>query len=196
MNKVSYALGLSIGKNFLTSGFEVENYEDFLSGLKAAMQEDTPAISFEEAKGVIDKYFKEIQVKELQQNKELGEEFLKINSLKKGVITLDNGLQYEVIRQGTGDKPKLEDTVKCHYHGTLINGTVFDSSMDRGEPIGFPLQGVIKGWTEILQLMPVGSKWKVTIPSELAYGERGAGQHIRPNSVLIFIIELLDIVKK
>lgn len=194
MNKISYALGLSIGQNFLSSGFEVDSIDDFVDGLQSAMNEKEPKISYEEAKDVINKYFIEVQKRELEKNKELGEEFLKINSHKKGVIALDSGLQYEIIKEGNGRKPSIDDTVRCHYHGTLINGLVFDSSIDRGEPAEFPLKGVIKGWTEILQLMPVGSKWKVTIPSELAYGERGAGQNIRPNSTLIFIIELLDIV--
>lgn len=194
MNKISYALGLSIGQNFLSSGFEVDSIDDFVDGLQSAMNEKEPKISYEEAKDVINKYFIEVQKRELEKNKELGEEFLKINSHKKGVITLDSGLQYEIIKEGNGRKPSIDNTVRCHYHGTLINGLVFDSSIDRGEPAEFPLKGVIKGWTEILQLMPVGSKWKVTIPSELAYGERGAGQNIRPNSTLIFIIELLDIV--
>lgn len=195
MNKVSYALGLSIGQNFLASGFEQISYEDFIEGLKAAMEQTDPKLSIEEAKTVVNEYFMEVQAKAVKLNKEAGEEFLKINAHKEGVTTLPSGLQYEVIKMGDGAKPILTDTVRCHYHGTLINGVVFDSSMDRGEPAEFPLQGVIKGWTEILQLMPVGSKWKVTIPSELAYGDRGAGQHIQPGSTLIFIIELLDIVK-
>lgn len=194
MDKVSYALGLSIGQNFLSSGFENIQYDDFLSGLKAVMQEEKPELSFEEAKTIINQYFVELQQKAIRLNKEAGEEFLKINGHKAGVVTLESGLQYEVIKQGEGKKPQLKDTVRCHYHGTLINGVVFDSSMDRGEPAEFPLQGVIKGWTEVLQLMPVGSKWKVTIPSDLAYGDRGAGQKIQPGSTLIFIIELLDIV--
>lgn len=195
MDKVSYALGLSIGQNFLASGFEHISYEDFVQGLKAAMEQEDPKLSIDEAKTVINEYFTEVQAKAVRLNKEAGEEFLKINGHKEGVTTLESGLQYEVIKMGEGSKPTLEDTVRCHYHGTLINGIVFDSSMDRGEPAEFPLRGVIKGWTEILQLMPVGSKWKVTIPSELAYGDRGAGQHIQPGSTLVFIIELLDIVK-
>lgn len=194
MDKVSYALGLSIGQNFVASGFEGLNYDEFLAGLKSIMQGETPSMSFEEAKGVINQYFTEVQAKAVKLNKEAGEEFLKINAHKEGVTTLESGLQYEIIKQGDGAKPKLEDAVRCHYHGTLINGIVFDSSIDRGEPAEFPLRGVIKGWTEILQLMPVGSKWKVTIPSDLAYGDRGAGQHIQPGSTLIFIIELLNIV--
>lgn len=194
MDKVSYALGLSIGQNFLSSGFENIQYDDFLSGLKAVMQEEKPEISFEEAKSIINQYFVELQEKAVRLNKEAGAEFLKINGHKAGVVTLESGLQYEVIKQGDGKKPQLKDTVRCHYHGTLINSVVFDSSIERGQPAEFPLQGVIKGWTEVLQLMPVGSKWKVTIPSDLAYGDRGAGQKIQPGSTLIFIIELLDIV--
>lgn len=194
MDKVSYALGLSIGQNFKSSGFENVMAEDFIAGLNAVMADEKPAMTFDEAKAVINEYFVEVQAKAVKLNKEAGEEFLKINGHKQGVTTLPSGLQYEVVKMGEGAKPKLTDTVRCHYHGTLINGVVFDSSMDRGEPAEFPLQGVIKGWTEILQLMPVGSKWKVTIPSNLAYGDRGAGQHIQPGSTLIFIIELLDIV--
>lgn len=194
MNKVSYALGLSIGQNFKASGFEGIIAEDFLAGLNAVLEGTEPTMTIEEAKSVINQYFQEVQARAIRLNKEAGEEFLKINAHKAGVITLPSGLQYEVIKEGDGPKPQLKDTVRCHYHGTLINGVVFDSSMDRGEPAEFPLQGVIKGWTEILQLMPVGSKWRVTIPSDLAYGDRGAGQHIQPGSTLVFIIELLGIV--
>lgn len=194
MNKVSYALGLSIGQNFKASGFEGIIAEDFLAGLNAVLEGTEPTMTIEEAKSVINQYFQEVQARAIRLNKEAGEEFLKINAHKAGVVTLPSGLQYEVIKEGDGPKPQLKDTVRCHYHGTLINGVVFDSSMDRGEPAEFPLQGVIKGWTEILQLMPVGSKWRVTIPSDLAYGDRGAGQHIQPGSTLVFIIELLGIV--
>ncbi len=194
MNKVSYALGLSIGQNFKASGFEGIIAEDFLAGLNAVLEGTEPTMTIDEAKSVINQYFQEVQARAIRLNKEAGEEFLKINAHKAGVVTLPSGLQYEVIKEGDGPKPQLKDTVRCHYHGTLINGVVFDSSMDRGEPAEFPLQGVIKGWTEILQLMPVGSKWRVTIPSDLAYGDRGAGQHIQPGSTLVFIIELLGIV--
>lgn len=195
MNKVSYALGLSIGQNFQASGIDDLNVEDFVNGLKDVLEQKEPSLSYNEAQQVINTYFTELQEKTNRLNKEAGEEFLKINGLKKGVTTLPSGVQYEVAKMGEGAKPTLNDTVRCHYHGTLINGKVFDSSMDRGEPAEFPVSGVIKGWTEVLQLMPVGSKWKVTIPSELAYSERGAGAMIGPNSTLIFIIELLDIVK-
>ena len=196
MNKVSYALGLSIGQNFRASGFDEINLDDFLSGVRDVLEGSEPQMSYDEAKVVINDYFQEVRRKAVEQNKEAGEEFLKINSHKAGVVTLPSGLQYEVIKMGDGAKPALTDTVECHYHGTLINGQVFDSSMDRGQTAKFPLQGVIKGWTEILQLMPVGSKWKVTIPSDLAYGDRGAGEMIQPGSTLIFIIELIAIVGK
>jgi len=196
MDKVSYALGLSIGQNFRASGFDEINFEDFLSGVRDVYNQSEPAMSYDEAKTIINEYFQEVQKKAVAQNKEAGEEFLKSNAHKAGVTTLPSGLQYEVIKMGDGPKPQLTDSVECHYHGTLINGQVFDSSMDRGETATFPLQGVIKGWTEILQLMPVGSKWKVTIPSDLAYGDRGAGQMIQPGSTLIFIIELIAIVNK
>ena len=196
MNKVSYALGLSIGQNFRASGFDEINLDDFLSGVRDVLEGSEPQMSYDEAKVVINDYFQEVRRKAVQQNKEAGEEFLKINGHKTGVVTLPSGLQYEVIKMGEGEKPALTDTVECHYHGTLINGQVFDSSMDRGQTAKFPLQGVIKGWTEVLQLMPVGSKWKVTIPSDLAYGDRGAGEMIQPGSTLIFIIELIAIVGK
>lgn len=195
MDKVSYALGLSIGNNFKSSGIDSVVMDDFMQGLSDVLEEKAPQLSYDEAKREIEAYFMDLQQKAVKLNKEAGEEFLKINAHKEGVTTLPSGLQYEVIKMGEGLKPTLSDTVTCHYHGTLINGIVFDSSMDRGEPASFPLRGVIAGWTEILQLMPVGSKWKVTIPSDLAYGDRGAGEHIKPGSTLIFIIELLSINK-
>ena len=196
MDKVSYALGLSIGQNFRASGFDEINFEDFLTAFRTVYEEGQPEMSYEEAKEVINNYFQDVQRRAIERNKEAGEEFLKINGHKAGVTTLPSGLQYEVIKMGEGPKPQLTDSVECHYHGTLINGQVFDSSMDRGETATFPLQGVIKGWTEILQLMPVGSKWKVVIPADLAYGDRGAGQMIQPGSTLIFIIVLIAIAAK
>lgn len=195
MDKLSYALGLSIAKNFQASGIERIDIDTFMQALEDVYKGQKPAIGFEEAKSVMDSFFGALQDRLSRQNDEQGKEFLKINGLKKGVITTADGLQYEVIKMGDGPKPTLNDTVRCHYHGTLINGMVFDSSMDRGEPVDFPLNAVIKGWTEVLQLMPVGSKWKVTIPSELAYGSQGAGGVIGPNTTLIFIIELLEILK-
>ena len=195
MDKVSYALGLSIGNNFQTSGIKQLQVEDFVKGLEDVFGEKQPAISYEEAKQVINDYFMKLQQERLEINKQAGAEFLEINRHKAGVVELPSGLQYEILKQGTGAKPSANDKVKCHYHGTLINGTVFDSSVQRGEPATFGVSQVIPGWVEALQLMPVGSKWRLFIPSNLAYGEHGAGDVIEPNSTLIFDVELLDIVK-
>ena len=195
MDKVSYALGLSIGNNFQNSGIKKLQVEDFVKGLEDVLGEKQPAISYEEAKQVINDYFMKLQQERLEINKQAGAEFLEINRHKAGVVDLPSGLQYEILKQGTGAKPSANDKVKCHYHGTLINGTVFDSSVQRGEPATFGVSQVIPGWVEALQLMPVGSKWRLFIPSNLAYGEHGAGDVIEPNSTLIFDVELLDIVK-
>ena len=194
MDKVSYALGLSIGNNLISSGIKNLNTEDFIKGVSDVLLGKAPDISYDEAKQVINDYFVKLQSEQVKLNKEAGEEFLRINKEKPGVITLPSGLQYEIINKGTGAKPKATDSVKCHYHGTLINGTVFDSSVQRGEPATFGVSQVIQGWVEALQLMETGSKWRLFIPSELAYGARGAGEVIGPNSALIFEVELLDIV--
>ena len=140
------------------------------------------------------KYFEKLQNERGAAAKSAGEEFLAANKQQAGVITLESGLQYKVISEGNGAIPKIGDTVRCHYEGRLINGTVFDSSYKRNEPAEFPVNGVIAGWVEALQLMPVGSKWQLFIPSELAYGAHGAGQAIGPNETLIFDIELIDII--
>ena len=195
MDKVSYALGLSIGNNFQNSGINDLQIEDFVKGLKDILGDQTPEISYDEAKQVINDYFMELQKEKFEINKKAGEEFLNINKGKAGVVTLPSGLQYQVLQKGEGPKPTASDKVKCHYHGTLINGTVFDSSVQRGEPAVFGVSQVIPGWVEALQLMPVGSKWRLFIPSDLAYGEHGAGEAIEPNSALVFDVELLDIVK-
>lgn len=195
MDKISYALGLSIGNNFQNSGINNLQVEDFVKGLKDVLSEAQPEISYDEAKQVINDYFMNLQKERLELNKKAGEEFLNINKGKAGVVTLPSGLQYQVLKQGEGAKPAASDKVKCHYHGTLINGTVFDSSVQRGEPAVFGVSQVIPGWVEALQLMPVGSKWRLFIPSNLAYGEHGAGDAIEPNSALVFDVELLDIVK-
>ena len=148
------------------------------------------------AQAYIQTYFTEASARDANKTKEEGEKFLAENKAKKDVITTESGLQYQVVTEGTGAKPTAEDVVKVHYTGTLLDGTKFDSSLDHGgEPAQFPVGGVIKGWTEVLQLMPVGSKYIVWIPSELAYGPQGAGRDIKPNSTLKFEIELLDIVK-
>ena len=195
MDKVSYALGLSIGNNFQNSGINDLQIEDFVKGLKDILGGQTPEISYDEAKQVINDYFMKLQKEKFEINKKAGEEFLNINKGKAGVVTLPSGLQYQVLQKGEGPKPTASDKVKCHYHGTLINGTVFDSSVQRGEPAVLGVSQVIPGWVEALQLMPVGSKWRLFIPSDLAYGEHGAGEAIEPNSALVFDVELLDIVK-
>ena len=195
MDKVSYAIGLSIGNNFQNSGINDLQIEDFVKGLKDILGGQTPEISYDEAKQVINDYFMKLQKEKFEINKKAGEEFLNINKGKAGVVTLPSGLQYQVLQKGEGPKPTASDKVKCHYHGTLINGTVFDSSVQRGEPAVFGVSQVIPGWVEALQLMPVGSKWRLFIPSDLAYGEHGAGEAIEPNSALVFDVELLDIVK-
>lgn len=194
MNKLSYALGLSIGNNFRTSGISKIDLDSFQKGLKHVLEEAQPEMTYDEAKQVINDYFAELQAEKLTLNKQAGEEFLNINKGKEGVVTLASGLQYQILKSGDGAKPAATDQVRCHYHGTLIDGTVFDSSVQRGEPAVFGVSQVIKGWVEALQLMAVGSKWRLFIPSDLAYGAAGAGQTIEPNSALIFDVELLNIL--
>ena len=194
MNKLSYALGLSMGNNFKSSGIQSLNIDDFANGVKAIYENIKPEMSYDEAKQIINEFFTRMQQEITEKNREIGEKFLVENKKRAGVITLPSGLQYEVITEGKGAKPKATDRVKCHYEGQLINGQVFDSSVKRGEPAVFGVNQVIPGWVEALQLMPVGSKWKLYIPSDLAYGEKGAGEAIAPNSTLIFEVELLDIV--
>lgn len=194
MNKLSYALGLSIGNNFRTSGITQVDLDSFQKGLQHVLEDSTPEMTYEEAKQIINDYFVELQEEKLNLNKKAGEEFLSINKGKEGVITLSSGLQYQILKSGDGPKPSATDQVRCHYHGTLIDGTVFDSSVQRGEPAIFGVNQVIRGWVEALQLMPVGSKWRLFIPSDLAYGASGAGQSIEPNSTLIFDVELLNII--
>ena len=194
MDKISYALGLSMGQNFQSSGIQSLNVEDFGRALKAVYDGEKPEISYDEAKEVINTFFEQLQNQAQSANKEVGEAFLKENAKKDGVITLPSGLQYEILKTGDGKKPSATDQVKCHYHGTLIDGRVFDSSVQRNQPAVFGVNQVIQGWVEALQLMPIGSLWKLYIPSHLAYGERGAGELIGPNTALIFDVELLEIV--
>jgi FKBP-type peptidyl-prolyl cis-trans isomerase FklB len=194
MDKISYALGLSIGNNFLNSGIKSLNISDFSSAVETVLKGTQPEIPYDEAKQVINDFFAELHEENLSVNRKAGEEFLRINKEKSGVVTLPSGLQYEVLLEGAGAKPKSTDNVKCHYEGRLINGRVFDSSIKRGEPATFRLDQVIKGWTEGLQLMPAGAKYRFFIPSDLAYGASGAGELIEPNSTLVFDVELLEIV--
>lgn len=193
MDKVSYALGLSLGQNIKSSGVNKLEYNDLMAGMKAIMDGVRPAISFQEAQQVLDVFFSDLEKKASGAAKEAGERFLEENAKREGVKTTASGLQYEVIEGTIGQKPKATDTVRVHYEGTLPDGTVFDSSYKRGEPISFGLNQVIKGWTEGLQLMSVGSKYKLYIPYHLGYGERGAGASIPPYSALVFTIELLGI---
>lgn len=194
MDKVSYALGLSIGNNFITSGIKNVDFESFLKGMQDVINGSPAAISYDDAQKLLNEYFGKLQEDRLDLNLKAGEEFLAINKSEPGVVTLPSGLQYTILKEGNGPKPKATDQVKCHYHGTLIDGTVFDSSVERGQPATFGVNQVIPGWVEALQLMPTGSKWKLFIPSNLAYGKAGAGQSIEPNSTLIFEVEILEIV--
>jgi len=194
MDKISYALGLSIGNNFKSSGINSLNMDDFKKGVDDVLSENEPQLSYDEAKKVINDFFVKLQEEKGKLNKEAGQEFLRINKEKAGVVTLASGLQYQILKEGNGPKPNATDSVKCHYQGTLINGQEFDSSIKRGQPATFGLNQVISGWTEALQLMPTGSKWRLFLPSELAYGSNGAGEMIEPDSALIFEVELLEIV--
>ncbi len=193
MNKISYALGMNLAQNLKASGIEMVEYAEFTKGLEAAFEGKDTQMSAEEANQALQEFFGALQAKQAEGAIKAGKDFLAENAKKDGVVTLESGLQYEIITEGNGTKPTATDQVECHYHGTLIDGTVFDSSVERGEPAVFPVNGVIKGWVEALQLMPVGSKWRLTIPSELAYGERGAGQQIGPHTTLVFEVELLSI---
>ena len=194
MDKFSYAIGLGIGQNLLSMGAQSINVEDFAQAIKDVLDRKETAISHNEAREIVNKYFEELETKLNAENIEKGKSFLEENAKRPGVVTLPSGLQYEVITEGNGKKPSATDRVKCHYEGTLIDGTLFDSSIKRGEPAIFGVNQVIQGWVEALQLMPVGSKWKLFIPSNLAYGKAGAGQSIEPNSTLVFEVEVLDIV--
>ncbi len=193
MEKVSYALGLSIGNNLLSSGIKDVNLEKFSKGVSDVLKGANPEMSYDEAKKILDKFFKELAEKINGQNAAVGKAFLEKNKKEEGVIELPSGLQYKVLKEGNGKKPKATDKVRCHYEGMLLDGTVFDSSIKRGEPAVFGVNQVIQGWVEALQLMQEGSKWRLFIPSEMAYGARGAGNSIPPHATLIFDVELLAV---
>ncbi|ACU59440.1 FKBP-type peptidyl-prolyl cis-trans isomerase [Chitinophaga pinensis] len=195
LDTISYAIGLEFGSMLKMQGLDSVKTEVLSKALTDAMNNGTPLITKEQGNMSVSDYLQQLKAEKMQKNKVAGEQFLAENKTKPGVVALPSGLQYQVITEGTGPKPGLNDKVKTHYHGTLIDGTVFDSSVERGQPISFPVSGVIKGWTEALQLMPVGSKWKLFIPSDLAYGERQAGPKIGPNSALVFEVELIAIEK-
>lgn len=200
MDKVSYALGMSIGQSLMGTGVDNLNFEDFLKGVKAIYENTVAEVSAEEGNQVLNEYFtkkkaeQEVALKkEREENLQSSRDYLKENKNQDGIQTTPSGLQYKVITQGEGKQPTSHSRVKCHYEGRLANGQVFDSSYKRGEPAEFSLNQVIPGWTEGLQLMKVGSKYEFHIPPALGYGEVGVPGHIPGNSVLIFTVELLDV---
>lgn len=193
-DSLAYAIGVSMYQGVERLNVDM-NMDIIAGGLKAA-QKDDALFSSEEANAYIQEYMKEMEGKVVDVNKEVGNKFLEENKSNEGVVVSQSGLQYKVLKTGAGPIPVAEDQVKVHYTGSLLDGTVFDSSVERGEPAVFGVTQVIKGWVEVLQLMPVGSKYKVFIPSDLAYGDRGAGEDIKPGSTLIFEIELLEIISK
>jgi FKBP-type peptidyl-prolyl cis-trans isomerase FklB len=187
---------MSLAQFYKQQGITTVNTTMITRAINDALKGNKPLLNEEQMNMSISNYLQKMKSEKSAVNKKEGEAFLAANASKPGVVTLPSGLQYSVIKEGTGPKPELTDTVKCHYHGTLINGKVFDSSVDRGQPAQFPVNGVIRGWVEALPLMPVGSKWKLFIPSELAYGDSQAGPAIGPGSTLVFDVELLEIVNK
>ncbi|MDG2370903.1 MAG: FKBP-type peptidyl-prolyl cis-trans isomerase [Flavobacteriales bacterium] len=200
IDSVSYAIGISIAKSFETEFPEI-NLDQFMYGLSSKLSKEGETIMNDtDAQKIVENYFKSKKEASMSQEKDNyssvikeGEDFLIKNAKRKNIITLASGLQYEILTKGNGAKPGPTDKIEAHYHGTLLDGTVFDSSVERGTPIALSVNGVIKGWTEALQLMSVGSKWKLFIPYNLAYGERGAGALIKPYSTLIFEVELISI---
>lgn len=193
MDKLSYALGMSMATSLANSGLSDINAKVFSKAVSDVLSKSELEMSPQEANEHIQVYFSKKQEEELKANTEAGLKFLEENAKKEGVVTLPSGLQYEVLQEGEGAIPTESDRVKCHYHGTLIDGRVFDSSVERGQPAVFGVNQVIRGWVEALQLMPTGSKWRLFVPSDLAYGAQGAGDMIGPNSTLIFDVELLGI---
>jgi FKBP-type peptidyl-prolyl cis-trans isomerase FklB len=200
MDKVSYALGLGIGHQLVQMGANDLNIDDFAEAIKDVIAGNELKVQHHEAQGIVEEYFRKKEQKMAAERaangkvaKEAGEKYLADNATREGVITLPSGLQYKVLKEGNGKKPKATDTVLCHYEGFLIDGTVFDSSVQRGEPVEFPLNQVITGWTEGLQLMQEGAKYRLFIPYRLGYGEGGAGASIPPYSALIFDVELIEV---
>jgi FKBP-type peptidyl-prolyl cis-trans isomerase FklB len=202
MDKLSYALGLGIGQQLAQMGAAADlNVDDFAQSIRDVLQGNELKVSHREAQQIVQQYFQQqeqkMQAERAEKGKaarEEGEKYLAENAKKDGIVTLPSGLQYQVLREGNGKKPSAKDKVKCHYEGFLIDGTVFDSSVQRGEPAVFGLQQVIAGWTEGLQLMQEGAKYRFFIPYRLAYGEGGAGQMIPPYAALIFDVELIEVV--
>lgn len=201
MNKLSYALGLGIGRQLAQMGAEDLNIDDFSQAIKDILTGKEPQVSDQEAQKLVTTFFEEQEAKQraaaaekYKENKEKGEAWLANKAMEEGVVALPSGLLYQVLNEGSGKKPTASDTVECHYEGRLIDGTVFDSSYKRGESATFPLNGVIAGWTEGVQLMSEGAKYRFFIPYQLAYGERGAGQAIPPFAALVFDVELIKVL--
>jgi FKBP-type peptidyl-prolyl cis-trans isomerase len=200
--KFSYALGMNIGSGMKRQSVAVDpailarGLKDSLAGGKTLMTEDEARATLKQMQDEMRQKQQAKMQEEGAANKKVGDAFLAANKAKEGVVTLPSGLQYKILKEGTGPKPASSDSVVCNYKGTLIDGKEFDSSYKRGQPATFPVTGVIKGWTEALQLMPVGSKWQLFVPSDLAYGERGAGADIGPGATLIFEVELMSIADK
>ena len=194
MDKLSYALGLSMGQNFKGSGVDKINVSDFAAALQAVYAGENPEMTYDEAKQVVQEYFTNLQARAGEENAKAGRDFLANNAKQEGVVVTESGLQYLVVKEGNGKKPGPNDVVTVHYTGRLIDGTVFDSSVERGEPATFAVGQVIAGWVEGLQLMSEGSAYRLFIPSELAYGEHGTGP-IQPNSALIFDVQLIKVGK-
>ena len=194
MNKISYALGLGIGHQLKSMGIEDFSIEDFCKSITDVMEGKETALTSQEAQMLLNTYFQEKQKAESAKAISEGKAFLEENAKKEGIITTKSGLQYEVLTEGTGNQPKATDTVRCHYEGSLIDGSIFDSSYKRGEPAEFGLNQVIPGWTEGVQLMKEGAKYRFYIPYVLGYGENGAGSSIPPYSTLIFDVELIKVL--
>lgn len=195
--RVSYGIGRQMGDQLASNPFDGVDANAVAKGVVDALEGNESAVSPSDLEAAFGEIQKVMQAKDAEKAKTLGAEgiaFLAENAKKEGISITDSGLQYEILTEGSGDKPSATSTVRTHYHGTLTSGKVFDSSVDRGEPAEFPVNGVIAGWTEALQMMPVGSKWRLFLPSELAYGERGAGGDIGPHAALVFEVELIDIV--
>ena len=203
LDRISYALGLSMGNNFRSSGIDKIDVDDFAAGVAAVYSGEKPRMTYDEAKAEIQAYFQAMEERQRAAAAEMGkvnaaagEAFLKENGAREGVMTTASGLQYEVLEEGTGTQPEAGDQVTVHYTGKLIDGTVFDSSVERGEPATFGVTQVIPGWVEALQMMKEGAKWRLFIPSNLAYGPNGAGGAIGPNATLIFDVELIKVITK
>lgn len=194
MDKFAYGLGMGIGQNLLSMGVNELALDDFVKGVKDVLAGGNTEMSHAEAQKVVSEHFQKLAEEAYAKVKEAGVSFLEENKKREGVVTLPSGLQYMVLKEGNGKQPKATDRVQCHYEGTLIDGTIFDSSIKRGEPAVFGVSQVIAGWVEALQLMSEGAKWRLFIPQEMAYGAHGAGEHIPPYSALIFDVELIKVL--